>query len=349
MRRLLIFTLLLFGILARRKEERKSRDERKGGRHSPKKKANIYDVVIIGSGPAGDTAAIYCQRAGLKTLLITGYLVGGQLTTTTTIENFPGFPVGISGVKLMDKMLQQVKELKCENIKEYVTEVDLNNYPYKIQGLHGEYLSNNIIIATGATAKFLGLSNEQQLVGKGVSVCATCDGAFYNDKTVAVVGGGNTAAIEALHLSKYAKKIYIIYRQKSFKKMEKEMEKRLKSDPKIEFIFNTEVIEYIATESPRRLEKIKIRNVKTEETREMNMDGVFLAIGRVPSTELFKDSPLELDSSGYIITKPDSTKTNLKGIYACGDVSNKKIQQAVFAAGQGCLASMELQTDYLSN
>ena len=308
---------------------------------------NIYDVVIIGSGPAGDTAAIYTQRAGLKTVLISGFEVGGQLTTTTTIENFPGFPGGITGGELMDKMMNQVKELNCPVINENVAEVDLNNYPYKVTLTNKEiYVTNNIIVATGAKARYLGLPNEEKYIGKGVSVCATCDGFFYKKKTVCVVGGGNTAAIEALHLAKYSAKVYIIYRQDSFKKMEKEMEERLKKNQKIEFIFNSEVIEYIGE---NKLEKIKVINNKTKEVTEMNMNGVFMAIGKVPTSEIFKDSKLELDKLGYIITKPDSTKTNLKGIYACGDVANKRIKQAVFAAGQGCLAAMELQADYKLN
>ena len=305
---------------------------------------NVYDVVIIGSGPAGDTAAIYCQRAGFKVVLVSGYEIGGQLVTTTTIENFPGFPGGITGGELMDKMMNQVKELKCQVINENVSEVDLNVYPYKITLTNNEiYLTNNIIIATGAKAKYLGLPNEQKYIGKGVSVCATCDGFFYKKKTVCVIGGGNTAAIEALHLAKYSSKVYIIYRQDSFKKMEKEMEERLKKNEKIEFIFNSEVIEYIGT---KKLEKIKVMNNKTKEVIEMNMDGVFMAIGKLPTSEIFKDTKLELDKLGYIVTQPDSTKTNMKGIYACGDVANKKIKQAIFAAGQGCLAAMELQADY---
>ena len=305
---------------------------------------NVYDVVIIGSGPAGDTAAIYCQRAGLKIVLVSGYEIGGQLTTTTTIENFPGFPGGIKGMELMDKMMAQVKELNCPVVNENVSDVDLNVYPYKVTLTNNEiYLTNNIIIATGAKAKYLGLPNEENYIGKGVSVCATCDGFFYKKKTVCVIGGGNTAAIEALHLAKYSAKVYIIYRQESFKKMEKEMEERLKKNEKIEFIFNSEVIEYIGA---KKIEKIKVLNNKTKEVTEMNMDGVFMAIGKLPTSEIFKDSKLEMDKLGYIITQPDSTKTNMKGIYACGDVSNKKIKQAIFAAGQGCLAAMELQADY---
>ncbi len=307
----------------------------------------VIDVIIIGSGPAGDTAAIYCQRAGLKTILVAGYETGGQLTTTTTIENFPGFPGGIAGGALMDKMMEQVKELKCEVIAEDVANVDLSNYPYKVKISSGtEYLTNNIIVATGAKPKYLGLENEESFVGKGVSVCATCDGFFYKKKTIAVVGGGNTAAIEALHLAKYAAKVYIIYRQDTFKKMEKEMQERLKKNEKIDYLFNTEVIQYIPNETTKKLEKIKIINNKTKETSEMKMDGVFMAIGKMPSSDLFKGSALELDKLGYIVTKPDSTKTNMKGIYACGDVANKKIKQAIFAAGQGCLAAMELQSDY---
>jgi len=305
---------------------------------------NVYDVVIIGSGPAGDTAAIYCQRAGLKVVLVSGYEIGGQLTTTTTIENFPGFPGGIKGMELMDKMMAQVKELNCPFVNENVSDVDLNAYPYKVTLTNNEiYLTNNIIIATGAKAKYLGLPNEENYIGKGVSVCATCDGFFYKKKTVCVIGGGNTAAIEALHLAKYSEKVYIIYRQESFKKMEKEMEERLKKNEKIEFIFNSEVIEYIGA---KKIEKIKVLNNKTKEVTEMNMDGVFMAIGKLPTSEIFKDSKLEMDKLGYIITQPDSTKTNMKGIYACGDVANKKIKQAIFAAGQGCLAAMELQADY---
>ena len=305
---------------------------------------NVYDVVIIGSGPAGDTAAIYCQRAGLKVVLVSGYEIGGQLITTTTIENFPGFPGGIKGMELMDKMMAQVKELNCPVVNENVSDVDLNAYPYKVTLTNNEiYLTNNIIIATGAKAKYLGLPNEENYIGKGVSVCATCDGFFYKKKTVCVIGGGNTAAIEALHLAKYSAKVYIIYRQESFKKMEKEMEERLKKNEKIEFIFNSEVIEYIGA---KKIEKIKVLNNKTKEVTEMNMDGVFMAIGKLPTSEIFKDSKLEMDKLGYIITQPDSTKTNMKGIYACGDVANKKIKQAIFAAGQGCLAAMELQADY---
>jgi thioredoxin reductase (NADPH) len=305
---------------------------------------NVYDVVLIGSGPAGDTAAIYCQRAGLKVVLVSGYEIGGQLTTTTTIENFPGFPGGIKGMELMDKMMAQVKELNCPVVNENVSDVDLNAYPYKVTLTNNEiYLTNNIIVATGAKAKYLGLPNEENYIGKVVSVCATCDGFFYKKKTVCVIGGGNTAAIEALHLAKYSAKVYIIYRQESFKKMEKEMEERLKKNEKIEFIFNSEVIEYIGA---KKIEKIKVLNNKTKEVTEMNMDGVFMAIGKLPTSEIFKESKLEMDKLGYIITQPDSTKTNMKGIYACGDVTNKKIKQAIFAAGQGCLAAMELQADY---
>ena len=305
---------------------------------------NIYDVAIIGSGPAGDTAAIYCQRAGFKVVLISGYEVGGQLTTTTTIENFPGFPGGIKGGELMEKMMAQVKELNCPVINEDVRSVDLNVYPYKLSLTNDAvYLTNNIIVATGAKAKYLGLVNEENYIGKGVSVCATCDGFFFKKKTVCVVGGGNTAAIEALHLANYSAKVYIIYRQDSFKKMEKEMEDRIKKNEKIECIFNSEVIEYIGA---KKIEKIKVINNKTKEVTEMNMDGVFMAIGKLPTSEIFKDSKLELDKAGFIVTQPDSTRTNMKGIYACGDVANKKIKQAIFAAGQGCLAAMELQNDY---
>ena len=305
---------------------------------------NIYDVVIIGSGPAGDTAAIYCQRAGFKVVLVSGYEVGGQLTTTTTIENFPGFPGGIKGGELMDKMMAQVKELNCPVINENVKNVDLNVYPYKVNLTNDDvYLTNNIIVATGAKPKYLGLANEENFIGKGVSVCATCDGFFFKKKTVCVIGGGNTAAIEALHLANYAAKVYIIYRQDSFKKMEKEMEERIKKNEKIECIFNSEVIEYIGT---KKIERIKLINNKTKEVIEMGMNGVFMAIGKLPSSEIFKDSKLELDKVGFIVTQPDSTRTNMKGIYACGDVANKKIKQAIFAAGQGCLAAMELQNDY---
>ena len=305
---------------------------------------NVLDVVIIGSGPAGDTSAIYCQRAGLKTVLVAGYETGGQLITTTTIENFPGFPGGIKGGELMDKMMAQVKELNCPVINENVANVDLNVYPYKVTLTNEQvYLTNNIIVATGAKAKYLGLANEEKFIGKGVSVCATCDGFFYKKKTVCVIGGGNTAAIEALHLAQYSAKVYIIYRQDSFKKMEKEMEERLKKNEKIEFMFNSEVVEYIGT---KKIEGIKVLNNKTKEVTEMKMNGVFMAIGKLPTSEIFKDSKLELDKLGYIVTQPDSTKTNMKGIYACGDVANKKIKQAIFAAGQGCLAAMELQADY---
>ena len=310
-------------------------------------KEEVYDVIIMGSGPAGDTAAIYCLRAGFKVLFVTGYEIGGQLTTTTIIENFPGFPGGINGTELMDKMMAQVKELNCPIKNENVSSVDLNVYPYKVTLSNNEvYTTNNIIVATGAKPKYLGLPNEEKFIGKGVSVCATCDGFFYRKKVVCIIGGGNTAAVEALHLAKTSAKVYIIYRQDSFKKMEKEMEERLKKNEKIEFIFNSEVIEYIGT---KKIEKIKIINNKTKETTEMNMNGVFMAIGKVPTSEMFKDTKLELNKLGYIVTQPDSTKTNMKGIYACGDVADKKIKQAVYAAGQGCCAAMELQNDYKKN
>ena len=237
-----------------------------------------------------------------------------------------------------------LKELNCPVINEDVRSVDLNVYPYKLSLTNDAvYLTNNIIVATGAKAKYLGLANEENYIGKGVSVCATCDGFFFKKKTVCVVGGGNTAAIEALHLANYSAKVYIIYRQDSFKKMEKEMEDRIKKNEKIECIFNSEVIEYIGA---KKIEKIKVINNKTKEVTEMNMDGVFMAIGKLPTSEIFKDSKLELDKAGFIVTQPDSTRTNMKGIYACGDVANKKIKQAIFAAGQGCLAAMELQNDY---
>jgi thioredoxin reductase (NADPH) len=305
---------------------------------------NTYDVIIIGSGPAGNTSAIYLTRAGLKTVMVTGYEEGGQLITTTKVENYPGFPDGIDGPELMEKMLQQCKNLNVPMIKENVTKVDFSKIPYACnltndKVIYGKY----IVISTGAKAKYLGHPNEKKFLGKGVSGCATCDGFFFKKKKVAVVGGGNTAAIEALHLANFASEVYIIYRKDSFSRMEKSMVDRINANKKITSIFNSEVTDFIGE---KKLEKIKVYNNKTKETKDMDMNGCFIAIGKEPQTEIFKGTPLELDGKGYIKTKPDSCLTSVKNVYACGDVANKMVKQAVFAAGQGCLAAIEIQESF---
>ena len=306
--------------------------------------SETYDAIIIGSGPAGNTSAIYLTRAGLNTVMVTGYEEGGQLTTTTKVENYPGFPDGIDGPELMEKMMQQSKNLNVPMIKENVTKVDFSKEPYAVtltneKVIYGKY----IIISTGAKAKYLGHPNEKKFLGKGVSGCATCDGFFFKKKKVAVVGGGNTAAIEALHLANFASEVYILYRQDSFKRMEKTMIERINGNKKITCCFNCEVKDFLGD---KKLEKISVYNNKTKETKEMEMNGVFIAIGKEPQTEIFKGTPLELDEKGYIKTKPDSCLTSVKNVYACGDVANKKVKQAVFAAGQGCLAAIEIQESF---
>ena len=298
-------------------------------------------VLIIGSGPAGYSAAIYTARANLKPVLVSGNQPGGQLTITTDVENYPGFAKTIQGPWLMDEMKQQAENVGTKIINDMIIDVNIKARPFTAIGENDvKYIANTIIISTGAQAKWLGLNSEQKFMGFGVSGCATCDGFFYKNKKVLVVGGGNSAVEEALYLTNHASHIMLIHRGNKLK-AEKILQDRLFKNPKIEVIWNTVLEEVLGTENPLSVNGAKIKNIKTEEITKLELDGIFIAIGHKPNTDLFKDK-LEIDKDGYIITAPDSTATNVPGIYASGDVQDKIYRQAVTAAGTGCMAALEV-------
>lgn len=304
------------------------------------------DVLVIGSGPGGNTTAIYTIRSGFKTAIITGENPGGQLTITTEVENFPGFPEPIYGGELMDKMLQQSKNLGVELIYDKITHIDFSKKPFVCSTENNDtILAKNIIIATGAKTKWLGIKGEKEFLGYGVSSCAVCDGGFFRKKTVAVIGGGESTGIEALHLSNLASKVYIVYRKDSFKKMSNTIINRISAKENIEIIYNTEVVEVLGQDDPKKVTSIKLKNNQTNSISELSVDGIFVAIGRTPETEIFKNSGLNINENGYIITEKDSTRTNIKNVYAVGDAADKKFKQAVIAAGYGCVAGLEVQED----
>ncbi len=294
----------------------------------------VEKVIIIGSGPAGYTAAIYAVRDNLDPLLIRGFQPGGQLMLTSNVENYPGFP-SILGQDLMEDMYKHVKGLNCRVIDDDVTKVDLNIYPYKVWISEVEYETKSIIIATGASAKWLGLKNEQKLVGKGVSGCAICDGFFFKGKDVAVIGGGDSAMEDASYLSSLAKSVLLIHRRSEFK-ASKIMQERVLSNPKIKIMWDTEVIDVLGD---NKLSGIRTKNNKTDETIDLKIDGLFIAIGHSPNTFLFKEQ-LDLDEMGYIKTH-DFTKTSKPGVFAAGDVQDRHYKQAVIAAGWGSMAAID--------
>lgn len=299
-------------------------------------------VLIIGSGPAGYTAGIYAARAGLNPVLVSGPQVGGQLTMTTDIENFPGFPEPVSGPQLMENMRLQAQNVGVRIIDDKITEVDFKNRPFVCSSENGnEFRAETIIISTGSSARWLGLESEKKYIGFGVSACATCDGFFYRGKTVAVVGGGNTAAEEAIYLTNFAAKVYLIHRRDSLR-ADAVMQKRLKENPKIEIIWDSVIDEVLGIEQPLGVTGLKVRNVKTDAVSELVLDGLFIAIGHHPNTDVFKDY-VKLDSNGYIITAPDSTATNVEGVFAAGDVQDAKFRQAITSAGSGAMAAMEAE------
>lgn len=307
----------------------------------------IYDVLILGSGPAGNTCGIYCVRSGLSTAILTGINVGGQLTITTEIENFPGFPKAITGSELMNRTIEQAQNLGVEIIYDHVKEVNFDKLPYLCKTENGEeFACNNLVIATGAKAKWLGLKSESEFLGFGVSGCATCDGNFFRNKPVAVIGGGDTAGTEALHLANLCSEVYLIYRKENLGRMQKSLVNQIETNSKIKVIFNSELQEVVGNSNPKKVEKIQIINNKTQELSELNVNGVFIAIGRKPESDLFINTQLKLDENGYIITEKASTRTNIKHVYACGDVANKKYKQAIVAAGYGCISALEIQEDY---
>jgi thioredoxin reductase (NADPH) len=299
-------------------------------------------VIVIGSGPAGYTAAIYAARAMLKPLLIQGVQPGGQLTITTDVENYPGFADVIQGPWLMEQMKAQAEHVGTETVTDHIAEVSLKRRPFVLRGDSGQiYTAEALIIATGAQARWLGLPSEQEFQGFGVSACATCDGFFFREKEVIVVGGGNTAVEEALFLTRFAKKVTIVHRRDTFR-AEKILQNRLFKNPKIEVIWNTTLEGINGTSEPRKVTGVKLRNVVTGATVERAADGVFIAIGHQPATELFKGQ-IEMRPSGYIITAPDSTVTSVSGVFAAGDVTDETYRQAVTAAGMGCMAALEAE------
>ena len=299
-------------------------------------------VLILGSGPAGYTAAIYAARALLKPILVFGSEPGGQLTTTTDVENFPGFAKVIQGPWLMEEMKGQAQAVGTEMIQDHIKKVDLSKKPFSAHGDSGQvYTADSIIISTGAQARWLNLDSEQKFRGFGVSACATCDGFFFKEKEVAVVGGGNAAVEEAMFLTKFASKVHLIHRRNELR-AEKLLQEKLKANKKIEIIWDSIVTEVKGTNEPKGVNGVKIKNVKTNKTSEIKIDGLFIAIGHDPATALFKDQ-LKMDKEGYLITKPDSTITNIPGVFAAGDVKDKIFRQAVTAAGMGCMAALEAE------
>jgi thioredoxin reductase (NADPH) len=303
-------------------------------------------ILILGSGPAGYTAAIYAARAMLNPTLIQGIQPGGQLTITTDVENYPGFVDVIQGPWLMEQMKMQAEHVGTDLVSDTITEVDLRRQPFDLTGDSGDhYTTDALIIATGAQAKWLGLESEERYQGFGVSACATCDGFFYRDKHVIVVGGGNTAVEEALFLTKFAKKVVLIHRRDELR-AEKIMQKRLFENEKIEVIWDTVLEDVIGKKNPPNVTRTRLKNVKSGEQHEIETDGVFIAIGHAPATELFKDQ-LDMNGRGYIDTVPNSTATSIPGVFAAGDVTDEVYRQAVTAAGLGCMAALEAEK-YLS-
>ena len=299
-------------------------------------------VVIIGSGPAGYTAAIYAARAALDPVLVQGIEPGGQLSITTDVENYPGFADAIQGPWLMEQMLGQAANVGTEIITDTIIEVDFSTRPFRAIGDSGAvFLGDTIIIATGAQARWLGLESEKKFQGFGVSACATCDGFFYREKDVAVVGGGNTAVEEAIFLTNFATKVTLIHRRDELR-ADKILQKRLFENNKIEVVWDTVLEEVVGNEDPLGVTGMRVRNVKTDVISELAVHGVFIAIGHDPATKLFKGK-LDMDDEGYIRTGADSTVTNVPGVFAAGDVRDKIFRQAVTAAGMGCMAALEAE------
>ena len=304
-------------------------------------------VLILGSGPAGYTAAIYAARAMLKPILVYGSQPGGQLSTTTEVENYPGYSKVIQGPWLMDEMKGQAEAVGTEMIQDHISKVDLSKKPFTATGDSGQiYTADSFIISTGAQARWLNLKSEQEFRGFGVSACATCDGFFFKEQVVAVVGGGNAAVEEAIFLTKFASKVKLIHRRDELR-AEKLLQEKLKANKKIEIIWDSAVEEVLGTSEPKGVNAIKIKNLKTNIITELKVDGLFVAIGHDPATALFKDQ-LNMDKEGYLITKPDSTQTNIPGVFAAGDVKDKIFRQAVTAAGMGCMSALEAEK-YISN
>ena len=299
-------------------------------------------VLIVGSGAAGYTAAIYASRANLKPALVRGIQPGGQLTITTDVENYPGFAEAVQGPWLMDQIHEQAKNVGTEMFEDIIVEADLSGRPFRAVGDSGAvYTADTLIIATGASARWLGLESEQKFSGYGVSACATCDGFFFREKPVAVIGGGNTAVEEALFLTNFATKVSLIHRRDELR-ADKILQDRLFGNDKIEPVWDSVLEEVLGTDNPPGVTGARIKNVKSGEVSELSVEGIFIAIGHDPNTELFKGQ-LDMDDDGYIITAPDSTATSVPGVFATGDVQDKVYRQAVTAAGTGCMGALEAE------
>ena len=299
-------------------------------------------VLIIGSGPAGYSAAVYTSRAMLNPVMVTGMEPGGQLTTTTDVENYPGFSKAVQGPWLMDEMKKQAENVGTEFVTDIIKKVDFSKRPFICEGQNGNvFESETVIISTGAQARWLGIENEEKFKGFGVSSCATCDGFFYKNKEVAVVGGGNAAVEEAIYLSGIASKVYLIHRRDQLR-AEKMLQEKVLKNKKIEIIWDTVVEKVNGTDNPKNLESISIKNTKEGSIKDLKVHGFFVAIGHNPATNIFKDQ-IKMDDEGYIITNPDSTATNIEGVFAAGDVKDKVYRQAITAAGMGCMAALEAE------
>lgn len=298
----------------------------------------VENVIIIGSGPAGLTAAIYAARANMNPLMIEGWESGGQLMTTTEVENYPGFTKGIQGPELMAVTRAQAERFGTRFITKNVTKVDFKSRPFKLWIDQDLYQAHAVIISTGASAKYLGLDNERRLLGRGVSACATCDGAFFKNQRVAVVGGGDTAMEETNFLTRFAAKVYLIHRREEFR-ASKIMLERVRNNPKVEFILNTEVVDVVGDKG---VSALKLKNSKTGKESQLDVEGFFIAIGHKPNTDLFRGI-LEMNEVGYLITRPRTTYTSIEGVFAAGDVQDPVYRQAITAAGTGCMAAIDAE------
>ena len=301
----------------------------------------VHNVIIIGSGPAGYTAALYTARADLKPIMYAGLEPGGQLMITTEVENYPGFPEGVQGPEMMDLFKRQVERFGVEIRQTHVTKVDLTKRPFKVY-VDDEYEeAHAIIISTGASAKWLGLESEVKYGGFGVSACATCDGFFFRNKEVVVVGGGDTAMEEANYLTRHCSKVHLIHRRTEFR-ASKIMQDRVLANPKVEVITNSAIDEILGSDQPKKVTGVRLVDTVTGDKRDMPIDGVFIAIGHKPNSELFH-GVLDMDSVGYILTLPGTTKTNIPGVFAAGDVADSQYRQAITAAGTGCMAAIDAE------
>jgi len=299
-------------------------------------------VLIIGSGAAGYTAAIYASRANLKPIMVRGIQPGGQLTITTDVENYPGFAEAVQGPWLMDQMYDQAKNVGTEIFEDIIVETDLSARPFRTVGDSGDvYTGDTLIIATGASARWLGLESEEKFSGFGVSACATCDGFFFREKPVAVIGGGNTAVEEALFLTNFASKVFLVHRRDELR-AEKILQDRLLKNDKIELVWDSVLDEVLGSEVPLGVTGIRVRNVKSDSVSEIALDGVFIAIGHTPNSDIFKGQ-LDMDNHGYILTQPGATRTSVDGVFAAGDVQDSFYRQAVTAAGTGCMSALEAE------